>query len=330
MAVCSTFAMAGVVMATSFALADGSIAPPVAIQNLPLSAGEGTSLSATTTVSGITAAHQTALLATIEQSRIAQILVAEGGTAGQDDRLVTLDDSVQRTQVEIAQARAESMLEINRTKARSEWAEKELAHVSELHTKGIASPKELRDAQMEADVARLDHAIARFEHEQAVREYKRQQEMLARLHIRAPFSGYVTEVLKQVGEAVDEGEIILRLVQLDPLDVWIDCPFRFADAIRTGASLAVQPLDGRRPVRTGTVFLVNRVVDPGSQTFKVKLTVDNKDAGWAAGMKVVVDFSTLVRANGEKPSGSAEGSTSVDRVQARTEAPTAPAGSEDK
>ena len=330
MAIGSVLAMAGLVITASFVMANGPGMPPVAIEDLSLSAGDGALAAATTTVSGITAAHQTALLATIEQSRIAEIHVAEGGTAEQDDRLITLDDAVQRAQVEIAKARAESMLAINRTKARNEWADKELAHVSELHAKGIASPKELRDAQMEADVARLDHAIARFEHEQAVREYERQQEMLARLHIRAPFSGYVTEVLKQVGEAVDEGETILRLVQLDPLDVWIDCPLRFAGAIRTGVSLTVQPLDGRWPVRTGTVFLANRVVDPGSQTFKVKLTVDNRDAGWMAGMKVAVDFATVVHADGDKPTESVGGPLPADGLHARAKGLTGPAGSEDK
>jgi hypothetical protein len=38
-------------------------------------------------------------------------------------------------------------------------------------------------------------------------------------------------------------------------------------------------------------MLTSRTADGGSQTFKVKLHVENEDAAWMAGLKVVVDFT---------------------------------------
>ena len=80
------------------------------------------------------------------------------------------------------------------------------------------------------------------------------------------------------------------LCQLDPLHVTVDCPLSLAPVVQVGDQARVRPADRAWAPRPGTVILAHRVADGASQTFKIKLSVDNKDAGWMSGMKVTVEF----------------------------------------
>ena len=157
-----------------------------------------------------------------------------------------------------------------------------------------ANDKELRDAETEVETARLTHEQAKFKHQQAAREYEHQRLMLERLRIRAPFSGYVTEVFREIGETVVEAEEILQIVELDPLEISVDCPLELALAARVGKRVLVRPADPQWEPRIGRIVLASRVANPGSQTFKAKLVVDNRDASWRSGLKVLVDLASSV------------------------------------
>lgn len=242
-------------------------------------------------VQGITAPRQVATLAALQLQRISEITVAEGRAVRKGDVLILFDDHVQRMRTEIARAAAESTLEIDMAAARLEQAQSEYARLLELNKDQHASRKELLDARVAAELARLDHAMARLRHAQAGREQQREQYALDLFRIRAPFDGYVTELFKHPGETANEGERILTLVQLDPVEVAVNCPLSFARAVRVGARAKVTPVDAQWPARTGEVVFANRAADAASQTFKVKLSVPNADMGWMTGLKVLVDFA---------------------------------------
>lgn len=247
-----------------------------------------------TEVVGITSPHQTATLAALQTARIVRLEVAEGQVVLEGELLVVLDDGVQRVRAEKAKADADSLLDIELACIRMRQASADLERLRHLNVEDSASDQELREAETEAETARLLHEVAKFEHEQAAREYEYQQLMLERLYVRAPFSGYVTEVLREIGETVIWAEEILRIVELDPLEISLDCPLELAQAVRVGRRVFVRPVDPQWGPRVGKIVLANRVADPGSQTFKAKLVVDNGDAGWRAGLKVLVDFASSV------------------------------------
>ena len=81
----------------------------------------------------------------------------------------------------------------------------------------------------------------------------------------------------------------MRLVQLDPMLVLVDCPIADAACIETGQLMQVTPVDSRIGPRTGKVVLVSKVADGGSQTLKLKLSVPNPNGEWLAGLKVLVE-----------------------------------------
>lgn len=171
-----------------------------------------------------------------------------------------------------------------------EWSKRQLKRLTNLSDYASASEKELRDAQLEADLSQLRYALARFEHEQAIRNYERERLRLVEHKLCSPFRGYIAELLRRVGETVEEREGIVVLAQLDPLDVVIDCPLGLASMVRVGQEVKVQPVDRQWRPRTGRVILAGPVADAASQTFRVKIRVANEDTGWLSGLKVLVNF----------------------------------------
>ena len=280
--------------------------------------------SATFEVVGITLPYREATLSVVQPGRIEQIAASEGSVVAEGSPVFALKDGVQRARTELARGTSESTLEVELAKAHLERAERDLERLRRLHGNDDASSKELADAHSVARIARLECELARFVHGQAALAYQREKELLDQFHIRAPFHGYVAEHLKHPGEAVEEGEGVIRLVQVDPLQVVTDCPLALAGSVKAGEQVRVRPVEGQWPARWGTVILASRVADGASQTFKVKLTVPNEDAAWMAGLKVLVEFPNRQASTVGVPSLTDKLGRTTDRVSAG--AKTVPAG----
>lgn len=204
--------------------------------------------------------------------------------------IFSLADEAQQVRVQIAKAKAETTLAVELARARWEQTRQELERLADLHGEANATPKEYSDAVSEETITHLEFEQAQFKHTQDVLAYELEQAKLDELHIRVPFSGYVSRQIKEVGETVDEREFVVTLVQLNPLLVAVDCPLALAPLVHRNARVTVRPMDDHWAPRQGTVTLINAVADAASQTFKVKLTIDNEDGGWTSGMKVTVEF----------------------------------------
>lgn len=251
-----------------------------------------------TTIVGMTAPFETATLAPVQPARIAALAAPEGGLVRKGDIVVQLEERVQAARTEIAKASAETNLNIEHARARWDQAKRNLDRLQKLHGKEFASSKEMADAVSEEQVTRAEYDLAHFNQAQAVRAYQREAAMLEEFRLRAPFDGYVAAHLKRPGESINELEGVVTLAQLDPLKIVLDCPIETIGSISEGARFAVAPVDDRFSPRLGTVVFASRVADGGSQTFRVKLTVDNANAAWPSGLKIAVDFASPVETTG--------------------------------
>jgi len=265
----------------------GVVADPPPSQPTPsTSAPIPTDLS----VIGMTAASKKTTLAAVLPARIASIESAEGSVVSEGEVVVVLDDGVQRVRMEYARSAAASLAEVNLTRVRWEHGKREWDRLVKLRGDDYASSKELSDAYAHSEVARLEHALAKQQNRQAKLVFERERRQLEEFVIHAPFTGYVSQHLKEVGETVDQLEGIVTIVQLDPLEVNVDCPLWFAPYVNVGDRVAVEPSDVQSPVRSGVVVLANRVADAASQTFQVTIELPNAGLEWFAGLKVNIRF----------------------------------------
>lgn len=247
--------------------------------------------AAPTVLIGITAPAKSASLASVHPARIAHIFVTEGAFAEEGALLVQLSDDVQQARVAVSSADADMTSEIDLTETRWRQARSESTRLERLHGGASASSKELEDARIQQELRRLEFEIARHKQDKALRALAREHAVLDEYRIRAPFSGYVAHQMKFVGETVDQLEPILTIAQLDPLHVTVDCPLELARSLRPGNTIRVVPVTPIWEPRIGKAVLVHKVADGASQTFRVRIAVDNHDGQWMAGLKVRVEFS---------------------------------------
>lgn len=244
-----------------------------------------------------------ATIGALIRGRIQFIPAEEGARIDEDAPLFVLDDAIQRARFEMAQADADSKLEVELAKVRMVQAQKELERIQVLATDGRASTKELLDAQALAEATRIEWDVAAHRQVQQERDAALQKQLLAQHTIRAPFAGYVSKVHKKAGDMVEDLESVVVVTQLHPLEVLLDCPVELAARFRENETINVAPTDEQWPPRTGRIVWVNRVADAASQTVRVKIEVDNQDNGWLTGIKVRVAIpevqATPAHANAE-------------------------------
>lgn len=229
-------------------------------------------------------------LAVAQPGRILEIYVREGDFVRAGQPVLRLDDAVQRARVEIAQAQADSTLEIELARVKMELAIVEADHVAALGRDGLVAAKELRAAAANAEAACLEWSLAQFRRDDASRALTMQLTVLDELIVRAPFDGYVSERLREIGESVEARDPTMTIARLDPLEVTVDCPLAAALHVRPEQSVRVVPNVAGLSERVGHVISINRVANAASQTVRLRISVSNSDYAWPAGLRVRLAF----------------------------------------
>ena len=223
------------------------------------------------------------------RGRIEKIHLERSEFAEAGQVLVELDASVEQAQVDLARLRARMSGEIGSRAARLELGESRRRRAADLYQGDALSVDRREEAETEAEVARLELEQARENREASELELRRAIAVLDRRTIRSPISGYVVENLLHAGEVVDE-ETILRLAQIDPLQVEVILPASLYGTIRTGMRGEVTPEMPDAQVHVASVTVVDRVVDAASSTFGVRLELPNPNHVIPGGLRCQVRF----------------------------------------
>lgn len=117
----------------------------------------------------------------------------------------------------------------------------------------------------------------------AQQELNRLEDLKAKYTIRAPFPGLITQKLTDVGEWVTRGQPLVKVVQLDPIEMVINVPQEMVGRLqqslgdtRTDAPLrATIGLDGITEPIAGKVKRIVAEADLRSRTFPVRIELSN-------------------------------------------------------
>ena len=131
------------------------------------------------------------------------------------------------------------------------------------------------------DLARSDLRIARI----AIRET---ESLLSRCSVRAPFSGVITQRLRNAGEDVERSTVLAAMTDTDHLEVRAAVPIRHLPRMQVGQAAEVRLNDLRLEARIRKVV---PAANSQSQTFEVRLDLpDNAPQLVAAGQLVSVNL----------------------------------------
>jgi membrane fusion protein (multidrug efflux system) len=176
-------------------------------------------------------------------------------------------------------ARLNSMVEaatVNLKSAQEEFGKRKVERNEELYRKQLISANEKDELETQTRIAGL--------------ELKQQQEVLALRTIRSPLNGVVVERFLGPGERVGN-EKILKIAQIDPLNVEVIAPLEMFGSVRVGmvGEVRFQPLlPGAHKAR---VVVVDKVIDAASGTFGIRLELANPGNSIPAGIRCRVRFS---------------------------------------
>jgi membrane fusion protein (multidrug efflux system) len=178
--------------------------------------------------------------------------------------LVELDTSVERAQLESAEAR------------------RTLADVSAGRTRKLAERLAVAQSQLDSDEAQLKTSSADFGALKA---------QIDRKTVRAPFAGRLGIRTVNLGQYLNPGTPVTVLESLGSVYVDFSLPQQYLGAVKLGTPVRVS-LSGTGGELAGAVGAIDPAVDAATRTIKVRASVPNKQERLRPGMFVRV---TVIR-----------------------------------
>jgi RND family efflux transporter MFP subunit len=203
--------------------------------------------------------------------------------------LATLQSGVERATMEAARARAEMKADIKAKQAQLDFAIRKQKRNEQLYKKEALPFSQMDEVETNRILAETQLQDAMENKRLAELEYKRTVEVVKRLTIRSPINGVVVERNLSPGEYI-ENQSVLKLAQIDPLNVEVILPVSQLPSIKVGMRAKVIPEDPIGGQYVAEVKIVDRVIDAASGTFGARLELPNPKNRLPAGLKCKVIF----------------------------------------
>ena len=233
---------------------------------------------------------------TREEGVIEEVAVQRGDTIKKGQVLARLESSVEKVAVDIARARAGMQSGVDSQKARVAYLKAQKGRIDTLYEKKAIPLHEKDKAKTDLILARAELREARENLQLAQLEKERTEGILARRTINSPIDGVVVNVLLDAGESVEEHSI-MTIAEVDPLKVEVILPDEMYGLINVGTQAEVMPLIRGGEKRQTSVAVVDRVIDAASNTFGVRLEIENPAHEIPGGIRCDINFLTDVAAS---------------------------------
>ncbi|MDX1583228.1 MAG: efflux RND transporter periplasmic adaptor subunit [Thermoanaerobaculia bacterium] len=167
--------------------------------------------------------------------------------------------------------------ELREARARLALAEESRRRAERLFDDEVISQQQLDDAVGESEawlgrVSQLEADVARLRND------------LARMVVRAPFSGVVTEEKTAIGSWISAGGDVAEMVDTVNLEVTVNVPERYFAGLETGSPVTIRiPSVGGIEIE-GTVAAIIPAANRQARTFPVKIRFRNPDERVGIGM----------------------------------------------
>ena len=108
--------------------------------------------------------------------------------------------------------------------------------------------------------------------------------------VRAPGAGRVNELMIEVGEFVDRGEVVIELVNIDKVKVQVQVPEMDVRFLEVGQPVRVMVDAFQGQEFSGIIDFISYSGDPATKTFRTQVILDNPENRIRPGMIARVAF----------------------------------------
>lgn len=229
-------------------------------------------------LTGTATSPRSSPISTKVEGYVEQILVEEGDVVKQGGVLVELDKELAEIELQRIQAL------INEAVTREKELKRQRDEAKELVGQRHISATTFKAAKAEVDINATVIERLRV-------EYKRQQAIVKRHIVSAPFTGVITERMIEKGQWIETNTALVELTQIEKLRVEVPVPQFYFSRIQpdTPVSIRFDALPDQELV--ATVSIKVPISQTATRTFPVMIDIDNSAQLIAPGMSARVDFN---------------------------------------
>ena len=215
-----------------------------------------------------------ATLSTMIDGMIAKYHFRSGERFRKNDVLFRIDDRRYRNELDRAESQIrEAALGVRFARQRKEDNER-------LFKNDLQSELEVQKSRFDYDVA--------LEREQTARVNRDSAALLLQFCvIQAPFDGIVEKLLTREYEMVRSGQPVLSIIDDNQLLAVMNLPSVSLATAKIGLPVTVKIMENGKTV-TGTIYEISPRADHRSETFEIKVLIDNRSHIFKAGMSGVL------------------------------------------
>jgi RND family efflux transporter MFP subunit len=234
---------------------------------------------------------------------IEKLHVERGDTVTRGQVVVTLESGPERASLAVAKSRAEQAGAVKAAEARLALAQRKESRAEDLSRQNFVSSNALEEARTERMLAESELKVARESQRLAELEVRRANEAVSLRTIRSPIGGVVVERNMKTGEfaSTNVKEPIMRLAEIDPLNVEVIIPASLYGTVKIGDHADVMP-ETPKGIFDAKVVVVDKVINAASGTFGVRLELPNAKKELPAGARCKVRFFTGAKTSAPAPS----------------------------
>ena len=203
--------------------------------------------------------------------------------------IVKMESSVQQASLAQAKMKAGLKTSIKLREATAAFGNLTQDRNKELLKTSAISIQDMDQLKTETRIAELQVQQEKENRRLAQLEYARAKSILAQRSIRSPVDGVIMDRFKSVGEYVDD-EPLLRVAQLDPLNIEVIVPVSYLGRVKPGMQAEVMSVVPGSDTYLATVERVDTVADAASGTYGVRLNLSNPEYKVPAGMRCRLSF----------------------------------------
>lgn len=233
---------------------------------------------------------------------IEKLHVERGDVVAAGQLVARLSAQVERASLSVAEAKAKADAETQQAVAAHELARRKLERTKDLVRRDFVSDQALDQAEAEARVAEQRVEQAREAQRVSQREFQLSNAQLSQREVRSPFAGLVVERYRTEGERI-EREPVVRVARIDPLRIEAIVPAVQFGSIAAGQIATVKTDLPDYAVLSAKVTLVDRVIDPASNSFRVRLSMPNPGNRIPSGVRCRIAFGAADPAPSGAPGG---------------------------
>lgn len=221
------------------------------------------------------------------QGRVVEVNAEQGDKVTKGKTvLARIDDTWAKINLQDALAKvAQAQASIESAKAELGQTKRDLEYLEDLGKAGSAKPKEIADKRTDvaSNQAKLASTQANLNAAQA--ELARAQTSIERLQVYAPFDGVVVAKLTEVGQWLDQGDQVAKIISRDMIDAVVDVPEDIVTLLSIGQPIEIH-ISAFHKELTGKIVAIVPQASTGARTFPVKVRLDDLQGVLKPGMSV--------------------------------------------